>query len=356
MTEFPGSPFADPAPSRPSVLRNGRYYLPPLGDPTGKPVARSRVTNFVSTVSDTYTLSRWQQRQLVTGLALREDLYDLSRATDPDDRKAIQDIGDQAMEAAKSGRVGLSYGHGGNATGTALHAHTDQLDRGLPVTARPVWAPKLDNYQQALASHRLEVMPDMIEIRVVIERFGLAGTFDRVLSHLDPAGAVRASFVGDLKTQKAFYSWWEIAIQLALYANADAWWDAAEWRYRDMPAVSRDAAIVAHMPMVHDGDDPDCVSLYLVDIAKGWKACQLVENVRALRREGKHWGRPLVSLDDFVGSVEGYAARLREAGSHADLSRLFEDMTLHFGGSIPAELAAAGSARWAELESTSRSA
>jgi hypothetical protein len=356
VTDIFDDPFADPAPPRPDILRNGRYYLPPVGDPTGKPVARSRVTNFVKTVSDTYTLSRWQQRELVIGLAMREDLYDLLRGTDPADRASVEDIVERAMEAAKSGRVGLSHGQGGNVTGTALHAHTDQLDRGLPVTARSAWATKLSNYEKALVEKRLRVVPDMIECRVVIERFNLAGTFDRVLAYIEESGQAPPLFIGDLKTQKSFYTWWEIAMQLALYAHADAMWDAVECRYREMPAVSWDAAIVVHMPMVHEGEDPDRVGMYLVDIAEGWKACQLVEQVRTLRTAGKRWGRPLDTLRGSLNSVERYAQRVRDAASHAELGVLFEEMTLYFRGSIPPELTAAGSARWAELGVTSLSA
>lgn len=350
MTDFPGDPFAAPLQPKPSLIRDGRYYLPPVSDPTGKEVARSRVTTFVKTVSNTWTLNRWQQREMLVGLAKREDLYDLLRATDLADRDAVQEIGDRAMEAAKSDRVGRAYGQGGNETGTALHAHTDQVDRGQPVTARTVWAPKLANYQAALADMLLEVVPGMIECRVVIERFGLAGTFDRVLAYAEPSTANNPLFIGDLKTQKAFYTWWEIAMQLALYAHADAMWDMIECRYHEMPPVSWDLAIVAHMPMVHEGDDPDKVQLYGVDIAEGWKACQLVHDVRTLRAAGKKWGRPLTSLSGSLSAIERYAARLNSAASPADLTTLGAEMFEYFRGRIPSELSELGSTRWAELQ------
>lgn len=351
MTDFPGDPFAAPAQPKPELIRNGRYYLPPVDDPTAKPTAHTRVTTFVKTVSDMYTLSRWHQREVVIGLACREDLYDLSRTVDVNDRDAVQEIGDRAMEAAKSGRVGMTFGKGGNETGTALHAHTDQLDRGMPVTARQCWAPKLVNYEQALADACLEVAPGMIELRVVIERYNLAGTFDRVLVFKPtPDPSTWIYLIGDLKTQRVFYTWWEIAMQLALYANADAMWDPEQCRYVDMPPVSRDLAIVAHMPMVHDGDDPNRVQLYEVDIAQGWEACQLVENVRQLRKAGKGWGRPLQSLTRPLGDTEQYAERLNSAGSRADLTRVMQAMVKHFGmGAIPLELTVLGSKRWAEV-------
>lgn len=355
MTDFPGDPFSPLAQPKPSLIRNGRYYLPPINDPTAKAIARSRVTTFVKTVSDTWALNRWQQREMLIGLGKREDLYDLLRTLAYDDEDAIQEIGDRSMEAAKSNRVGWSHGHGGNETGTALHAYTDQADRGEPVTARSIWTPKLVNYQRALDSAELHVAPGMIECRVVIERFNLAGTFDRVLERhewrpdmgLESTGAM---FIGDLKTQKKFYTWWEIAMQLALYAHADAMWDPDKWCYIDMPPVSWDIAIVAHMPMVHDGDDPDRVQLYNVDIAEGWKACQLVSDVRTLRSAGRKWGRPLDTLSGSLSAIERYALRLRDAGTRDDLAALGAEMHEYFRGRIPSELTTLGSERWAELD------
>jgi len=347
VTDFPGDPFAAPAVSRPELIRNGRYYLPPLHDPTGKSTARTRVTNFVKTVSDTYVLNRWQQWQAFNGLARREDLYDELRATDLEDRDAVLRIIDQSMEAAKTDRVGYSTGNGGNVTGTALHAYTDQLDRGQPVTARSVWLPKLANYEKALIDADLVVKPGMIECYVVIEQFGVAGKFDRMLRHVTDG----TLFIGDLKTQKAFYSWWEIGMQLALYAHADAIWDAEQCRYRDMPPVSQDVAVVAHMPMVHDGDDPDRVQLYPVNIAKGWKACQLVADVREGRKDAKNWVLPFTALRRSMNSVEGYATRLNTAESQDDLLKIRDGMLVDFGGTIPVELDQLGSKRWMELGS-----
>jgi len=349
VIDFPGDPFGSPSIPKPSLIRNGRYYLPPVGDPTAKAVARTRVTNFVKTVSDTWALNRWQQWQMLVGLLKREDLYDLLRTLPTDDKDGIIEIADRAMEAAKSDRVGFSYGEGGNETGTALHAYTDQVDRGELVTARSIWNPKLVNYQRAMAEALLEVVPGMIECRVVIERFGLAGTFDRVLAYAEPSLTANPLFIGDLKTQKKFYTWWEIAMQLALYAHADAMWDHDKWCYIDMPPVSWDIAIVAHMPMVHDGDDPDRVQLYQVDIAEGWKACQLVSDVRTLRAAGKRWGRPLDTLSGSLSAIERYALRLRDAASQADLTALGAEMFEYFRGRIPPELAELGSNRWNEF-------
>lgn len=351
MIDFPGDPFAPPKAQRPELIRNGRYWLPPISDPTGKPIARSRVTNFVKTVSDTWALNRWQQWQMLIGLLKREDLYDLLRTLLPEDKDAILAIADRAMEAAKSDRVGFTYGEGGNETGTALHGHTDQLDRGHLVTARSVWTPKLMNYRKALEDAFLDVVTGMIECRVVIERFNLAGTFDRVLAyrHVGP-GDSRPMFIGDLKTQKKFYTWWEIAMQLALYAHADAMWDPDKWCYVDMPPVSWDIAIVAHMPMVHDGDDPDRVQLYEVDIAEGWKACQLVSDVRTLRSAGRKWGQPLETLSGSLSAIERYALRLRDAGTRDGLTTLGAEMHEYFRGRIPSELSALGSECWAKLD------
>jgi hypothetical protein len=67
-------------------------------------------------------------------------------------------------------------------------------------------------------------------------------------------------------------------VQLALYANADAVWNARTDRYEPMPAVAKDVAVVMHLPVGR----ATC-ELYAVDIAAGWEAAQLCQSVRQWR-------------------------------------------------------------------------
>ena len=48
---------------------NGRYKLPPIPDSDSARTTFTRATTFAKSISDTYTLSLWQQRAVAVGLA-----------------------------------------------------------------------------------------------------------------------------------------------------------------------------------------------------------------------------------------------------------------------------------------------
>lgn len=338
-------PFAPPGKPAPEILRNGRYHLPPVGDPTGRPLSRQRVTNFVKAVSDSYALDQWKMRRVVVGLSRREDLYDLARGTAADDKATLGSIVDQALEAAKV------FEEGGADTGTAFHAYTDQVDRGQPHTARAKWAPKLENYTRAMRAHGLEVVPAWMERRVVIERFNLGGTLDRILR----SSGTGELFIGDLKSQKSFYTWWEIALQLALYSEADAMWNPDTLTYEDMPPVSRDLALVAWMPVVHPGADRDAVTFYDVDLTEARPCLDLVSNVLAMRKGGTKWGRPRALPVEQAAPIhdeEAYARYLHSAGTTADVEKIAHEATQR--GVFSDMLRAIAATRWEWLDQTGK--
>jgi hypothetical protein len=82
-------PFAAPAEPTPDLIKNGRYWLPPISDPTAKRIGWTRATTLVKTVSDMFLIDRYHQREIMIGLAKREDLYDRVCATDFDDKDAL---------------------------------------------------------------------------------------------------------------------------------------------------------------------------------------------------------------------------------------------------------------------------
>lgn len=331
-------PFATPAEPTPEILKNGSYWLPPISDPTAKRQRLTRVTTLVKTVSDMFLIDRYHQREIMIGLAQREDLYDRVCGTDWSDKNALNKLAEQVMEAAKSGR-----GYAGSEVGTAFHSGTERLDRSDPHGMRKKWDAKFRAYEACMAAHGFTFNPQWIERRVVIEKYGAAGTLDRI-------GTLHGvHYIDDLKSQKTFYTWWEIAMQLALYANADAMWDESSHRYIQMPKVNRDRAFVTWMPIQHPGDDPDAVDLYEVDIAKGWRAVDLVDLVRKLRKEGEKWGS-LVPLTAPLTDEERFAGRIADAGSVADLTKIMQEMTKTWSTTtIPAHLLQQGTARYHEL-------
>lgn len=103
---------------------------------------------------------------------------------------------------------------------------------------------------------------------------GVAGTFDRLVTH---DGTL---MVADLKTGRdVTYGMGEIAIQLALYANAATIYDAATGEHEPMPEVSKTTALVFHLPV----GEGEC-KIYEVDIAAGWEMAQVCGTVRDWRK------------------------------------------------------------------------
>lgn len=327
-----------PSEEDPERITGGRYRLPDLRLEGGAPVTMGlesrkggwqRVTTLVKAIGDARALDLWHQRMILMGLVQRPDLYDLACATvattRPENmRGALEDL---------AGRVLLAAGADAGANlGTAFHGFTEAQDLGMMHYARQVWHGKLSNYQEGLTAQKLAVVPEYVERRVVVLQYGLAGTLDRIFE--DHHGAVLR--IGDLKSQKRFWTWLEIAAQLAAYAMADAMWDRARRRYVEMPRVAQDSAVVAWMPAAHpdalDGEGApgavDGVDFFTVDLERGRRALAVCAEVNALRSEArsKHqtWGvlRPAPAL----APVEAYARRLDSVGSAAEGSALWAEI------------------------------
>jgi hypothetical protein len=261
--------------------RYGRYRLP--HPESGRVQPYTRATTFAKTISDTFTLNMWGRRMSIKGLTMRPDLYAQAAATSLEERDALNAIAEKAAEVAGS-KVSAGLG-------TALHAFTEQYDRGENPQVPSPWNDDVTAYAAALAREHLTVLPNYIEHVVVNDTYKIAGTFDRIYQvNQDitvelPDGEVielKAGelVIGDLKTGRTLeYGWGEIEIQLAIYANANRIWDKAAKRYRPMPAVRRDVAIVAHLPV----EGKECF-VYAVDIAAGWAAAALCSEVRDWRK------------------------------------------------------------------------
>lgn len=257
--------IADPRPE-PKRDRYGRYLIP---DPeTGKERPWTRATTWAKTCSDTFGLTKWELRMTALGLAKRPDLLaQVATVTDPDDRdakKLLDGVCEDAKEAAGSSiRRNL---------GTALHAMTEHIDAGRDFTVPDAHRADLDAYRAATSG--LKIDPSHIERIVTVPTLGVAGTFDRLVTH---DGQL---MVADLKTGwDVLYGMGEIAIQLALYANAATIYDAATATHTPMPDVSRERALVFHLPV----GEATC-TIYEVDVAAGWEMAQVCGTVRTWRK------------------------------------------------------------------------
>jgi hypothetical protein len=257
----PGEPPA-------SVKRDrwGRYLLP--HPETGNRQAWTRATTFAKSASDTFALALWQNRMVAKGMSMRPDLYALAASTHPDDKDTLGRIAEQAKEAAG--------GSAASSIGTALHAFTEQQDRGeQPVVPEP-WAVNVSLYTKCLSDHGLVIDADFIETVVLVPEFDVAGTLDRIGTL---PGAAHPRIV-DLKTGKDLsYGWMEIAVQLFLYSRATHWYDVETETLHEMPKVDQDVGLVIHLPV-----NQKIAALYEVDLSLGATVAQHIAPIRELRK------------------------------------------------------------------------
>jgi hypothetical protein len=224
----------------------------------------------------------------------------------------------------------ISGGNEGAAFGNARHELVEADHLAMPEPASDAFARQhLSLYRSALIRNRLTALTGMQERRVLIEELGAVGTLDNIL-----ADGVRGfDAVGDLKTQKQFWTWLEIAAQEACYANACAMWESSNdpddpraGRWVDMPPVSKEIGFVLWMPRNHPSGEP-AVDVYEVDLIAGWRTAQLAREVVVDRSGGKSKTKPRAWLRDAppVTLTEQYAARFAAVATVSEGRALIEE-------------------------------
>lgn len=312
-------PFMQPtAASEPGEIVNGRYSLPhPV---TGLPHSWMRTTNFISKIADKHAIDEWEKQTIVAGLALREDYYveacgvvdfypdtqDLTKES----KQALNEIIERAREAAG--------GNTGARLGTAVHNFTEQAKRDGTHRAPKKWQGTVDTYLKTLRDFHLTPCPELLERKVVNLRYNLAGTFDDGLLTRD--GKL---VVGDTKTQKGIYSYCSPAMQLGVYVNADAMWNAALGEYEEMPPFEKDLGILLWTP-VRGAYQGSCEP-HWVDIKQGYEAVELAHLVYEWQKKGKRKNAigGLYIPPKSLSKTEEYARRLRDADSVDELSAVY---------------------------------
>jgi len=239
-------------------LRQGRYVYPaPPGYEFPKG-ARGfmRMTNLAAAFSDQIRLQKWRERMILLGI--REDeglLFDELAAQgienmDPNEaRDWLEAHADKCAQRAGGGN--------GARRGTARHLMVQTwLETGVIVGHRTMRL-QLASLFTALEAHHLEPIPGWSERRVCNPEFHVMGTLDmRVRCLLTGEEGVL-----DLKTQRSFWSYQEIAGQQEGYDSAPWVWEGPatdEGRWVPAPKNTltgrmpelrgKRVALLAHMP------------------------------------------------------------------------------------------------------------
>lgn len=260
--------------------RNGRgqYLIAP--QPGAKPEAYSRVTTFLKTIADERALIDWNARMVAVGLTMRPDLHAGIAAAaggnldDPAVKRTLNDLCEAAAEHAGS----VSKRN----LGTALHTFAEQVDNGQTVTIPPPFDADIAAYRHELHRLGIEIVPGMIERSVVLDRWKVAGTFDRLVT----IPGYELPLIADLKTGSlGSYSWPDYSLQLAAYAHADALYDWQADTRIAMPEVDRTHGVIIHLPP----GSATC-TVYLVPIADAAAMIDVCAQVREHRNVSKRKG------------------------------------------------------------------
>lgn len=258
--------------------RWGRPMVIPPGG--GKKIAYRRVTTFIDVLDDRFALELWKQRQVAHGMAMRPDLV-LKAASANGDKKLLNEVAQTATEAAGSTQAAT--------TGTALHAITEQLDRGQDPLIPPSAQPDVDAYRKA--TEHLEMR--LIEVFVVHDKLQVGGTFDRVVE------VDGQRYVADIKTGKIDYGHGKIAMQLALYSRSQRY--RVDGGAREPLDVDTSRGLVIHLP----AGAGEC-TLHWAELDIGWCGVQIAKDVwdwrgtTGLLEAEPPSSRPAASLDYLI--------------------------------------------------------
>lgn len=224
-----------------------------------------RATTLAGLMEGRTGLEKWGKRNVGRGLTMRPDILAAIAACPDTDTTRLDGLCNQAVEAA-AGSAGANLG-------TALHEMTARVDAGEDFRPLPPWDVDIKAYRDLLERARIVICPEWIEQTCVVPELGVAGTFDRIV---EVDGRM---WIADLKTGKSLdYAWGSIAIQLAVYANAEFVWDWDHKCRRDMPEVQKKSGLVIHLP-AGKGE----ATLHVVDIEAGWDAAKQATWVREWR-------------------------------------------------------------------------
>jgi hypothetical protein len=269
----------------------GRYHFPdPPGYERNPKAAKGfmRMTNLSSAFSDQRRLMLWRERMILLGI--REDdglLFDelaaeaLERMEPTDMRNWLERHANKCADRAGAGN--------GARRGTARHLMVQNALEHGTMTGHRRMKLQLSSLWEALERHGLEPIPGWAERRVCNPRYHVVGTLDMRVRDI----ATGQEGVLDLKTQRSFWSYLEIAGQQYGYDSAPWAWEGPlndDGRWVPAPEnnltglmpenLGKRVALLAHMPQ-EPGPDQLPVEIHEVSLEFGEQVLDVaLENVR----------------------------------------------------------------------------
>lgn len=229
-------------------------------------VPYTRASTLGKALSDEAGLTAWKTRLTAYGVATRPDLAARAATAGVEDRAALSEVVNAAMEVAEASSAAR--------LGTATHSATETIDLGGSLRDVPeIVRPQVEAY--AALTKDIEVLD--VEFFTVNDHLQAAGSPDRLVRL--PDGRVA---IFDLKTggpDAVKYGAGEWAVQLACYSTGARYDPETGHRSVIHPDLNPTVGVVAHVPA--RGGTP---ALYTLNLTWGLEAARLANRVRAFRR------------------------------------------------------------------------
>jgi hypothetical protein len=270
--------------------RWGRPLIIPEGG--GKPVAYTRMSGYGSVLENQFGLTKWKLRTLLKGSLSRPDLR-ASAESKLDDDRHLDEIVDRMMEHAGASSAAN--------IGTAIHEVLAQLDAGIITLDQmpPAFRPYGEGWQAALAAVGYEVVPDLIELQLVNDKFQAAGSGDNFVRRISDGKLVAL----DKKTGKQIHTR-PIAymVQLYLYATATRY-NVTTGDRTPIGDVDTSEALIAHIPASGDGT----CTIYQIPLAQVERITELSRAVKAVEKTAPQ----VVKLQNVAVVIDTPASEVR---------------------------------------------
>lgn len=253
----------------------------------GKEVLYSRCTSWIDQLESKDALEKWKQRVILTGLTAKTglvmELVQIAVDEDLENRDRLNDIATRAFEAGE-GFVRAEKG-------TNLHRlseiadqyRIEDLERVLPregATEQDI--ADMIAYRTTMERYGFEMLAT--ETRVVIDHLKVTGTFDRIIRYQGQ------NFVADVKTGRVDYGALKMSCQLAMYSRGCVY-DPHTGERKPFKKIDLKRGLIFHVAQGEARCD-----VYEVDLTLGWEACQVVQQIRDMRKRGakamipfSHW-------------------------------------------------------------------
>jgi hypothetical protein len=265
-------------------------FFPPGPEPhAGTPIIElegfTRASTLGNALEDATGLNTWRGGMVVFGMSRRKDLVLAAQAVPGTEdkklhRRPLYDIARQALEAAEASSAAT--------VGTALHALTEQADAGTLAVDIGEYQPVLDIYLERMAGWKVV----RSETFVVSDYFHSAGTFDRLITPLEPMALVDQHtgeiitvimpgdlVVVDLKTSTtADYFGAKFFAQLAVYVTGQLYDrdpESPTYGARTPLGQRTDFALILHIPQGGDADGEPVADWHWLDMRVGMALAQL---------------------------------------------------------------------------------